>query len=366
MASRGDRRGRRGTWPAGPAFPAPMFVALDALRRGQGRLLDQFGFGVRETPFKVVAEGRRWRLRRYAGGGEGPAVLAIPAPIKRPWIWDLAPSVSPIRAMLGRGFDVFLLDWKPPRAGDRGGGLEAYAGTAPGEALDALASARGRETRPVLLGHSLGGTLAAIHAALHSERIGGLGLVGAPLCFGPQAGRFGAAFSALAPMFLREGEAVPGSAASMAAAAASPAGFVWSRMIDAAAAMGDPEGMRLLIRAERWAMEEVPLSARLFREVLDRLYRRDELGRGVLRIGGATAGPQGVRVPVLAAACADDVVAPPGSVSPFLDALPAGQGRLIAFPGERGAGMAHVALLTGRRARRELWPLILDWIAAAD
>ncbi|NGO56179.1 alpha/beta hydrolase [Mesorhizobium camelthorni] len=42
-------------------------------------------------------------------------------------------------------------------------------------------------TAPVVIGLSLGGTLATIHSALAPEGVGGIVLLGAPLCFRPRA-----------------------------------------------------------------------------------------------------------------------------------------------------------------------------------
>jgi polyhydroxyalkanoate synthase len=45
-------------------------------------------------------------------------------------------------------------------------------------------------TKPFLIGHSLGGTLAAVFAACEPQAVDGLLLLGAPLCFQPATSRF--------------------------------------------------------------------------------------------------------------------------------------------------------------------------------
>ena len=76
---------------------ALMFAFMDTLRRMQGATLEALGFGPAERGYRVLASGRRWRLRDYADPDAEPSLLIIPAPIKRPYIWDLAPSVSAVR-----------------------------------------------------------------------------------------------------------------------------------------------------------------------------------------------------------------------------------------------------------------------------
>jgi poly(3-hydroxyalkanoate) synthetase len=41
---------------------------------------------------------------------EAPPVLIVPAPIKRPYIFDFLPPVSVVRRLLEKGFAVYLID----------------------------------------------------------------------------------------------------------------------------------------------------------------------------------------------------------------------------------------------------------------
>src|SRR5215471_17074101 len=156
----------------------------DAVRRAQGTVLDMLGFGPHECSHRVLASGTLWRLRDYGGPGGRSSLLIIAAPIKRPYIWDLGSSVSAVRFCLDHGLHVYLLEWTPPSAQDGDAGLEIYADRAITDAVVRVADAR-HGVAPFLIGHSLGGTLAAMFAALDPHRIRGLALLGAPLCFPP-------------------------------------------------------------------------------------------------------------------------------------------------------------------------------------
>ena len=116
-----------------------------------------------------------------------------------------------------------------------------------------------RDTKPFLVGHSLGGTLAAIFTAWAPERVRGLVLLGAPLCFQPETCQFRDAFVSLVPSTLSETEPFPGSLLSHMSALASPATFIWSRLMDAACSVTDAHAMDIHARVERWALDEVPL-----------------------------------------------------------------------------------------------------------
>ena len=216
-----------------------MLAFMDSIRRAQGDAPEMLGFGPTECDYHVVASGRCWHLRDYADDAQ-PAtpLLIVAAPIKRPYIWDLAPSVSAVRYCRRHRLHVYLLEWLAPSDGDGPAGLDEYADQAISEAAARVAKESG--TRPFLVGHSLGGTFAAIFAGLEPQSIRGLVLLGAPLCFQPGSSGFRDAITSLAPATLSETEVIAGTLLSQLSALASPYTFIWSRLLDAALSITDP------------------------------------------------------------------------------------------------------------------------------
>jgi polyhydroxyalkanoate synthase subunit PhaC len=203
---------------------AAHFAIIDRLHQAQGDALDVLGLGPRECAFRVISSGPNWRLRAYGGPDAAPLLLMLPAPIKRPYIWDLTPSVSAVRYCLHQGFRVHLLEWIPPSS-DGSAGLDAYGGRAIAACV-ATISKQANRVQPFLMGHSLGGTLAAIYCALEPRSVKGLVLLGAPLCFEPASSRFRDALVALVPEEFSGTKVVAGSLLSRICAAASPNTFV--------------------------------------------------------------------------------------------------------------------------------------------
>src|ERR1700746_1500675 len=92
-----------------------MLALIDTLRQMQGDALGWLGLGPPECGYRIVAASTRWRLRAYAGATAGPPLLIVAAPIKRPYIWDLADPVSVVRHCLQSRLRVYLLEWLPLR-----------------------------------------------------------------------------------------------------------------------------------------------------------------------------------------------------------------------------------------------------------
>lgn len=365
MSKAGDAEGTPGgvRRRAGRNPMVRIYAALDGLRRAQAQALGALGLGSDECRFRILARGPHWRLRRYQGAGAGAPLLVVPAPIKRPYVWDLCPGASAIRACLAHRLRVYLIEWLPAAEGPGDAGLDDYADRAIAAAVAAVMDDTGGE-RPFLIGHSLGGTLAAVFAALHPERLHGLVLIGAPLCFAPGSSPFRDAVVRLAPPGLSEMGSVPGSLLSQLSAVASPATFVWSRLADATLSLAEPDALGIQARVQRWTLDETALPGRLVHELLEWLYRENRLCRGTLVVGGRAIGLSDLRLPMLVVVNAADEIAPPQAVTPLVEAVGDRDLRLIEYPGETGVGLQHLALLVGRQAHARIWPEILGWMDA--
>ncbi|MGO9008027.1 MAG: alpha/beta fold hydrolase [Beijerinckiaceae bacterium] len=350
-----------------PAFidnlHAAYFAFADNLRRAQANALDAFGLGPRECTFQVISSGPGWRLRDYAGPAAEPPLLIVSSPIKRPYIWDLTPSVSAVRYCLDHGLHVYLLEWTPPAAGNGHAGLDEYIGQAIAACVTTISNTV-HGTQPFLIGHSLGGALAAIFCAAEPHATRGLVLLSTPLCFEQASSGFRDALVSLVPSGLPETDVVAGSLLSHVSAAASPKTFLWSRWKDAALSLADPSALEIHARIERWSLDEVALPAKLVNQIVQWLYRENRLCRGTLSIGGRTLGPTSLQIPTLAIVNTGDEIAPLASIAPFIDKIENTDTRIIEYPGEVGVVLQHLGMLVGREAFARIWPQIISWLAS--
>lgn len=343
------------------------FETLDNARRRRGVLMDRLGYAPRETPCETILETPGLRLRRYGNATAARnAALIVPAPIKRHYIWDLAPECSVVQRLLQSGMAVYLIEWSDPTEAEAGFGLEEYGHSLIGQCVAAI------QASPVakapdnlfLLAHSLGGVLATIYAALHPEHVNGLVLVEAPLHFGRASGSFTplVAFGPRGDSISRLFSRIPGSVLSLTSVVASPSTFQFERSADFLASLGSSHDLRTHMMVERWTLDEAPMPGKLFEDIVERLYRGDHLMRGILSIGGQSIGPVQVRSPLLAVYDPRSVVVPPDSIVAFCDAAGSSNRKLLAYQGDTGVALAHVGALMGRNAHRYLWPEILEWM----
>lgn len=340
------------------------FETLDDARRRRGAAMARMGYGPVETPSVPVFSMPGMRLRHYGGSpGARDIALIVPAPIKRHYIWDLAPDCSVVRRALQSGMQVYLIEWMDPTEAEEGYGLEEY-----GHALIDAAVGAIRKWNPsgrlFLLGHSLGGVFAAMYSAAEAKAVDALVLIEAPQHFASDSGAFtplvtfGPPAADVARLFGR----IPGSVLSMTSVIASPSTFQFERSADFVASLGSQKHTRTHLQVERWTLDEAPMPGRLFEQVVEQLYRKDQFMRGILPVNGRNISPHDITCPLLSVYDPRSIVIPPASIIPFHHAASSRDKRLLAYKGDTGVALSHVGVLMGESAHRQLWPEIFDWL----
>jgi poly(3-hydroxybutyrate) depolymerase len=122
--------------------------------------------------------------------------------------------------------------------------------------------------------------------------------------------------------------------------------------------IGSPELTRLEAIFENWNSWTVDIPGTYYLEVVEKLYKRNELARGSFVALGQTIDLSRLLLPMyLLAGSADEVVAP--------EQLLAAE-RLVGTPPEylrhEVAPCNHLGLFMGRRTLEEYWPRIVRWM----
>jgi polyhydroxyalkanoate synthase len=342
---------------------AHTFQRMDGLRHLRGHELDRAGFAPTETPYRELHSEPGLRLRHYEGGGDGPPLLIVPAPIKRAYIWDLAPQVSVVQRCLESGMQVYMAEWMPTNGDARHFGLADYGSRLLRVCHDAIAADSGSRALRVA-GHSMGGILAAVFACRHPQAVHTLALLDAPLHFGPGTGDFAPMVAAIpGASALAEGFGhVPGSFLNMVCALAAPHVYQWERALDRHRSADTPAAMDIHMRVERWSCDEFAMPGKLFGEAVDHLYRDDALLQGQLEIDGRCIGPADLQARLLTVYDPRSTLIPPAAVLPFHEAAASEDKLLLSYHGDVGVALQHVGVLVGRNAHAQLWPQILAFM----
>lgn len=296
------------------------------------------------------------RLLHFRGAATiARPILLVPSLINRWYVLDLRPGASLVEALVGAGFDVWLLDWGVPEAEDR------YLD------WDSVLRRLGRAMRRVqretaqaaigLLGYCMGGTLAAIHAAQHADAIAAFVTLCAPIDF------------SLGGMLRRMVDPAWFDADAMADAgnvspAQMQAGFSALRpTLDLAKLMAQPElaldakQRTSFLALEAWASDNIPFPGEAYRRYIAEMYQGNQLVAGTHRANGRPAHLGAIRCPTLAITATRDQICPAAAANALLRHVGATDTAELSVPG------GHVGAVVGSKAASTMYPGLVQWLA---
>jgi len=300
-------------------------------------------------------------LFRYApitpDAGLAPVVLCF-ALVNRPHVLDLEPDRSLIRGLLGRGLDVWLVDFGYPDAGDRGLSLDDYVNRHLGACIDHVRAARGADGVN-LAGVCQGGTLALCHAALHPSRVRNLVTMVTPVDFHTADNLLAKWARKLDADALVEAFGnVPGAVLNAAFVALMPLRLTAGKFVGLAGIADDRAALETFLRMERWIHDSPDQAGTAFREFMRAFFRENRLVRGGLRIGGGDVDLRRIACPVLNVYALQDHLVPPSASKPLAGLVGSRDYAPLEFDG------GHIGIYVSRRAQDVLPRAIADWLAA--
>src|ERR1700726_3028593 len=313
------------------------------------------------TPSKIALELDAVRLRDFTMAESGvPTLLCTPLSLHGAAIADLAAGHSLVAALRGAGTErLFMADWRSASADMRFLGIDEYLAD-----LNVLVDCVGGLVD--LIGLCQGGWLSLVYAGRFPAKVRKLVMAGAPVDIAARQSRLSVIAEATPlTMFQRlvnlgDGRVLGRNLAKFWGNDADANGIRES--LQTLQLIGSPELTRLEAIFENWNSWTIDIPGTYYLEVVEKLYKRNELARGSFVALGQTIDLSRLLLPMyLLAGSADEVVAP--------EQLLAAE-RLVGTPPEylrqEVAPCNHLGLFMGRRTLEEYWPRIVPWMKEVD
>ncbi len=329
---------------------------------------------VTPTPHDVMLRDGSARLLRFRRPMQGSAeagvvtpdhckpILLVPSIINRWYVLDLRAGASLVEALVARGFDTWCLDWGAPGDEDRHLSWS--------DVIDRLARMVRAVRRHVgggpigMLGYCIGGTIAAIHAALQPASISALVNLAGPIDFS----KAGVLAHYTNPEWFDPAGVVaagnlPAQMMQSAFVGMRPTRQVgkWIGLMDTAIQARDGEHRRQRMAAfdalDAWASDNVAFPAAAYVTWIDEFYQRNLLVQGKHHVAGRRVDLAAIDCPLLTIVTQRDNICPPEAASALGPLTSSPSHRVISVPG------GHVGAVVGRRATAELYPALADFFA---
>ena len=314
------------------------------------------------TPRDMVWQQGNATLWRYRSDrvSVSPPVLMFIGLVSRSSIFDLHEKASFVATLRDAGFDVYILDWGVPDAGDAGNTLETYVGRYLPRAVRAVLRASAAAEVSVV-GYCMGADMALLGtAAMPDLPVRNLVVMAAPIDFTKLPPQFEAlrdprqdfeafidpATGCIPPELVATSFRIRKPTAS-AVQLANLLENLWND-----AYVGSHQAIA------RWTADHIPLPGGVARQVINQWLRQNAFLEETLRFDGQPVTLRSIRCPMLSILTRYDEIVPPAAARPLGDLVGSVEFEQL----ELDAG--HIGLLIGRSAHTGSFPKLVEWLHA--
>ncbi|MFD1586578.1 class III poly(R)-hydroxyalkanoic acid synthase subunit PhaC [Halorientalis brevis] len=359
----------------------PLQAALDVQRKGieamtegvekaevaperAGPLAD---IDVGQTPSEVVYTENKLELLHYKPEEAGIEVaeedkcdvpiLVVYALINRPYILDLQPERSVVRRLLEAGHDVYLIKWNEPSRMDQFLTLDDYVNRYIHNCVEEVADRADRESINVL-GYCMGGTMSAMYAALHPEKVNALALMAAGLYFEDTGGvleEWGSDEYYDPEDVTQAFGNMPAEMLDVGFALMDPVNNFVSKYIRLYDNIENEDFVENFARMERWLDEGVDVAGKAYEQFLRDIYQRNALYENELELDGKRVDVENIDMPILQIIGEYDHLIPAAASKPFNDVVGTDDVEIIEYP------TGHIGLSVSGSSHKDVWPEVCDW-----
>jgi len=322
---------------------------------------------IAQTPKEQVWALNKARLYRYIPAVKPEARHRVPlllvfALMNRPTILDLRPGNSFVEYMVGRGFDVFLLDWGVPGLEDKALKFDDYALEYLPRAIRKMKTISGCAEFS-MLGWCIGAIITTVYASmLPDDGLRNLLLLTAPLDFSDRARLTFARWTDEkyfdVDRVLQTFGNMPGEMIDYGAKALRPIENYFGSYLKLWDNLDSPRVVESWHAMNTWVTDIFPMAGGAYRQLIVDLYRNNRLMKGEWKIRGEVVDLKRLRANLLTVIAEGDHITPPCQSEAILEKISSTDTEVYRVTG------GHIGIMAGSGASKHTWPHIDGWLAA--
>jgi poly(3-hydroxybutyrate) depolymerase len=313
------------------------------------------------TENHVVLDLRTMKLRDFSlpGAGGVPTIVDAPYAGHTSTAVDFEKDQSLVGTLRANGCQrILLTDWKPATIDMKDFDVDTYLAEI-NVVVDDLGG------RVNLVGLCQGGWMSAMYAARFPAKVNSLVLAGSPIDTSVGNGPARKIAMKIPMQFFEElvalgGGLMPGRFMLAAYKNMDPAQRYLKKYVDLYKHIDDADYLRRQERFASWYESPIDLPGCVYLQVVEQLFKQNQLVRGEYVALGKKLSLHDVRCPVYLLAGDEDDITPWEQVFSAEEFLGTPKGQIVKTLAPGG----HIGLFMGHQALSEDWPRIGAWIAA--
>ncbi len=332
-------------------------------RKGSEVLLDDLDTEIAPTPYEVVYQEDRVKLKYYRPEGQPKyktPLLVVYALINRETMLDLQPGRSVVQTFLDHGLEVYMIDWGYPTRKDAFLGFDDHINGYMDNVVDFI---RDRHNLPKihLMGICMGGTFCVIYSSQHPEKVKNLVTTVTPTNFDTDKGLLHQWMQFVDPDALVSVYGnLPAHAMNLGFLLLNPARLMLDKYVGFIQNMDNKKFVENFIRMEKWIFDSPDLPGAVFTKFIRDCYQQNLLIQGKMKVGGKPVNLKKITMPLLNIYCLFDHLVPPEACE-----------RLTAAVGSKDTEdiclrTGHIGIYVSSKCQRDFAPKIAAWLAERD
>jgi polyhydroxyalkanoate synthase len=265
-------------------------------------LLSQLSTDIASTPYDIVYEEDRVKLKHYRLEGEAKLktpLLVVYALINRETMLDLQPDRSVVKNFLRDGIDLYMVDWGYPTRKDRFITIDDHVNGYIDHAVDFI---RKKHNLPKinLMGICMGGSFCVMYSALHPEKIKNLITTVTPTYFDTDTGLLHIWMKTIdADRLVNTFGNIPADLMNFGFLLLNPARLMIDKYVGFLENVDNKSFVENFVRMEKWIFDSPDVPGETFRQFVNDCYKKNLLIQSKMELGGKRVDLKKITMPVL-------------------------------------------------------------------
>jgi len=285
-------------------------------------------------------------------------LLMVMATTNKGYVLDLTPGQSLVEFLLRSGYDVYMIDWSPPRPDEKKLRFADYTARFIPDCVKVVKE-RSEQDEVSLLGYCMGGVLSSVYTASHpDDGVKNLVCFTTPVDFSQMTlfqkwadrrffdvDRLVDASGNVPSELLFQGFQMLRPASQVAGQAS-----LWDNM-------WNDDYVKSYRMFDRWGADMLPLAGEYFRETTKKLMWENGLLHGTLEVGGRRVDLRNITAPLLHVVAEHDHIVPRDASKPLIELVGSADKEEVVLKG------GHISVAAGANASKRMWPKLDAWLS---